>query len=37
MLPDINPDDGNVGKEGVLVSSGGDLKTLGDWVNALEP
>jgi hypothetical protein len=37
MLPDINPDDGSVGKERVLVSSGGDLKTLGDWVNALEP
>lgn len=37
MLPDINTDDRGVSQEGVLVSGGGDLKTLGDGVNALEP
>jgi hypothetical protein len=35
MLPNVNANDGDVGEEGVLVSSGCDLQTLGGGVVAL--
>jgi hypothetical protein len=36
MFPDINTDDGDVAQEGILISGGGDLKTLGVGVEALK-
>ena len=36
MLPDIDTNDGDEGEERVLVSGGGDLKTLGGGVQALQ-
>jgi hypothetical protein len=35
MLPNVNADDGDVGEEGILVSSSYDLQTLGGRIVAL--